>query len=72
MIHAGMGATHVNNFLSGLNVPPVHSSTIKKKKNEIGKKIQEVATKSCKAVQEKEKELSNGKVKLLFFISSRP
>ncbi|CAC5386898.1 unnamed protein product [Mytilus coruscus] len=38
----GMGATHVNNFLAGLNVPPVHSSTIRKKEKEIGKKIQEV------------------------------
>ncbi|VDI61438.1 Hypothetical predicted protein [Mytilus galloprovincialis] len=61
MIHAGMGATHVNNFLAGLNVPPVHSSTIRKKEKEIGKKIQEVAAESCKSVQIKEKDLSNGK-----------
>lgn len=64
MTHAGMGATHawhVNNFLAGLNVPPVHSSAIRKKEKEIGKKIQEVATESFKAVQIKEKALSNGK-----------
>ncbi|VDI44533.1 Hypothetical predicted protein [Mytilus galloprovincialis] len=66
MIHAGMGATHVNNFLAGLNVPPVHSSTIRKKEKEIGKKIQEVAAESCKSVQIKEKDLSNGKVEASF------
>ena len=66
MIHAGMGATHVNNFLAGLNMPPVHSSTIRKKEKEIGKKIQEVAAESCKSVQIKEKDLSNGKVKLIY------
>ncbi|CAC5387367.1 unnamed protein product [Mytilus coruscus] len=58
----GMGATHVNNFLAGLNVPLVHSSTIRKKEKEIGKKIQEVATESCKSVHIKEKDLSNGKL----------
>ncbi|XP_076088184.1 uncharacterized protein LOC143058588 [Mytilus galloprovincialis] len=66
MIHAGMGATHVNNFLAGLNVPPVHSSTIRKKEKEIGKKIQEVAAESCKSVLIKEKDLSNGKVEASF------
>lgn len=62
MIHAGIGATHVNNFLGALNVPLVNSSTIKKKENEIGKKIFEVARESCQSNQKKEQLMSNGKV----------
>ncbi|CAC5388280.1 unnamed protein product [Mytilus coruscus] len=66
MIHAGIGATHVNNFLGALNVPPVNSSTIKKKEKEIGKKIFEVARESCQSNQKKEQLMSNGKVEASF------
>ncbi|VDI21511.1 Hypothetical predicted protein [Mytilus galloprovincialis] len=66
MIHAGIGSTHVNNFLSDLNVPLVNPSTIKKKENEVGKKIHEAAIESCKTVQQQEKNLSNGKIEVSF------
>ncbi|CAC5356422.1 unnamed protein product [Mytilus coruscus] len=66
MIHAGIGATHVNNFLNGLNVPPVNSSTIKKKENETGKIVFTVAQEACKLNQKKEQLMSYWKVEASF------
>ena len=46
MLHAGMGATHVNALLSSLNIPPVHGDTLKAREREIGTAIEDIANTS--------------------------
>ena len=58
MLDAGMGATHVNKFLTGLEVPPLSQCTIKKREREIGPMVEAPAKESCKATKEKEIALS--------------
>ena len=60
MLDAGMGATHVNKFLTGLGVPPLSPCTIKKREREIGPMVEALAKESCKATKEKEIALSKG------------
>ena len=52
MLLAGMGATHVNNFLTGMNLPYVDPSTIKKKNEELGPVLQAAARVSCRQAGE--------------------
>ena len=58
MLDAGMGAIHVNKFLTGLGVPPLSPCTIKKQEREIGPMVEALAKESCKATKEKEIALS--------------
>ena len=53
-INNGVGYTHVNNFLSTLNVPSINKTAYKNREREVGKAIEEVATHSCKMVLEDE------------------
>ncbi|VDH92481.1 Hypothetical predicted protein [Mytilus galloprovincialis] len=58
MINAGMGPSHVNNFLTGCNIPPVAASTLRKKQKELAPVIIEAAETSCKEAQREELECS--------------
>ena len=55
MLHAGMGATHVNALLSSLNIPRVHGDTLKAREREIGPAIEDIANTSCERMLEEEK-----------------
>ncbi len=57
MIHAGMGPTHVNEFLSCLNIPPVSHSMLDNRKDEAGRAIETVAKESCKEKANLEREM---------------
>ena len=59
MLIAGMGATHVNNFFMGMNLPYVDPKTLKKKEEEIGPVLQDVARDSCREAQLEEIALSD-------------
>ncbi|VDI84350.1 Hypothetical predicted protein [Mytilus galloprovincialis] len=58
MINAGMGPSHLNNFLTGCNIPPVDASTLRKKQKELAPVIIEAAEASCKEAQREELECS--------------
>lgn len=47
MIDAGMGATHVNAFLTAVNIPPIPPKTLKSHERYVGKKIEAAAQQSC-------------------------
>ncbi|CAG2190068.1 unnamed protein product [Mytilus edulis] len=53
-----MGPSHVNNFLTGCNIPPVDASTLRKKQKELAPVIIEAAEASCKEAQREELECS--------------
>jgi hypothetical protein len=56
MLNIGSGATHVNSFLAAMNIPPLHPSSMKKRENEVGKKIIDVANQSCQDALDEEKQ----------------
>ena len=53
-IDNGIGFTHMNNFLTTLNVPTLNKSAYKKREREVGRAIEEVASKSCEMVLQDE------------------
>lgn len=55
MLHAGLGATHVNTLLSSLNIPSVCKCTLKEREREIGPAIENIANQSCELGMEDEK-----------------
>ncbi|XP_044166167.1 uncharacterized protein LOC122950140 [Acropora millepora] len=55
MLHAGIGATHVNALLTSINLPAVHENTLKAREREIGPALEKIAKRSCKNAIEKEK-----------------
>ncbi|XP_071139647.1 uncharacterized protein, partial [Mytilus edulis] len=55
MIHAGIGPTHLQNFLAECNLPSISENTLRKKEKELSKQIGEVANTSCRTAQEEEK-----------------
>ncbi|XP_044167665.1 uncharacterized protein LOC114976984 [Acropora millepora] len=55
MLHAGIGATHVNALLTSVNLPAVHENTLKAREREIGPALEKIAKRSCKNAIEKEK-----------------
>ena len=58
MIHAGAGVTHLNNFLSTLNLPQICHKSLKVREVEIGPVVQSFANKSVDAALIKEQELT--------------
>lgn len=58
MLNIGVGATHVQNFLGALNIPCLHHKSMKALEDVMGKKVIEVAEKSCEEALAKEKECS--------------
>ena len=55
MLNIGVGATHVQNFLAALNVPCLHHKSIRALEDVMGKKVIEVAEKSCRDALDDEK-----------------
>lgn len=47
MVHSGMGPSHVVNFLSACNIPPIDPSTIRKKEKEVSASFKNQASESC-------------------------
>ena len=47
MIHAGIGVTHVNAFLTTLNIPPVSANMMRRRSDEAGPAIENIAQSSC-------------------------
>ncbi|XP_063408241.1 uncharacterized protein LOC134691604 [Mytilus trossulus] len=67
MIHAGIGPTHLQNFLAECNLPSISENTLRKKEKELSKQIGEVANTSCRTAREEEKAQStNNNVKASF------
>ena len=54
-LHAGIGQTQLNNFLSVLNIPSINSVLFKRREREIGKGTEMIAKSSCLASLEIEK-----------------
>lgn len=48
MINSGMGEQQTNNLLTGLNIPEISHTTLKRREREISSSFIEVAEKSCK------------------------
>ena len=67
MIHAGMGPTHLQNFLAECNLPSIAEKTLRKKEKELSEQIKTVALQSCNLAQREEKSLStNGNVSIRY------
>ena len=47
MVHAGMGPTHVVNFLSTCNIPPPDPKTLRKREKDIASAIMAETSESC-------------------------
>ena len=47
MFHAGIGATHLNAFLTAVNIPPYSTSALSKRQQEVGHALENVARTSC-------------------------
>ena len=64
-IDNGIGYTHVNGFLSTLNIPTINKTAYKNREREVGKAIEEVAINSCQMVLEDEiyQAENNGKIR---------
>lgn len=59
-LHAGMGQTHVNKFLAGLNIPQCNWPTYKRHEEEVGAVTEQMARKSClNAVSERNLTIEN-------------
>ena len=56
MLNIGAGATHVENFLTALNIPCLSSKSIHRLENNIGEKVIEAAEKSCNCIEALEEE----------------
>lgn len=54
MVNAGMGPSHVVDFLSGCNIPPIHPSTLNKKQKKLAPVLIQAAESSCKTAQQQE------------------
>ena len=48
MIHAGIGETHINAFLTTMAIPPISFNTLKKRERDIGPSIELTAKQSCR------------------------
>ena len=59
MINAGVGATHVNNFLTACNIPSINPCTLRKKEKELHMTVKETADMSCDEARKEEKEQSS-------------
>ena len=47
MYHAGIGATHVNTFLSSLNAPTMSENGIMKRQRELGAAVEKITKNTC-------------------------
>ena len=61
MEHAGIGPTHVNNFLTAMDIQAVDPKLLRRQERSIGPVIEQVASESCRAAAEEEaKKSGNG------------
>ena len=58
MIHAGIGARHVNAFLSTIEVPSISKVTLKRRERDVGPYFELTARKSCSRASQEEKKLT--------------
>nr|XP_022311326.1 uncharacterized protein LOC111116620 [Crassostrea virginica] len=58
MYHIGIGPTQLNNFLSVINLPIPASKTIQRRCDEVGSRLEKLATESTNKALQKELELS--------------
>lgn len=56
MDHAGIGPTHVNNFLTTLNIPAVDEKVLRRQERRIGATVEQVARESCEQATREEVE----------------
>lgn len=47
-LHTGIGATHLDNLLSTLNVPPLNENSFENRERELGLAVEKLAKKRCK------------------------
>jgi len=47
MVHTGIGPTHVNAFLTSMNIPSISHTTLHRRQPEAGLTIEHVAKQSC-------------------------
>lgn len=47
MVYGGVGATHVNAFITSMNIPAVNYKTLDRHQKKVGKLIEKVARDSC-------------------------
>lgn len=59
MLHTGLGTTSVNALLACLNIPGISPKSLKAREREVGRKIEDIAKKSCEEYAAKEIELCN-------------
>ena len=57
-----MGETHVNNFLTTLNIPGIHHKTLKRREREASAGIEKVAKRLCTEALVVEKECESDSV----------
>ena len=67
MLHTGLGTTAINALLACLNIPGISTKSLKAREREVGRKIEEIANKSCEEYAAKEMELCNEYVFCAFF-----
>lgn len=59
MIHTGMNASQVNNFLAAINIPPVSEKVITNKMKEAGLSVEEIAKESMQEAISEERLLTH-------------
>ena len=60
MEHAGIGPTHVNHFITAMNVPSVDPKLLRRNENAMGPHLERIAKKSCQDAAKEEIEKSGG------------
>ena len=55
-LQIGIGETHVNNFLTKMNIPPLNNVTFKKIEREVGNAVECITSTCCIENLQKEKE----------------
>ena len=58
-IHAGIGATKVNAFLTTMNLPPIHHKTLKRREREVGVAAETLAKRSCSEALQQECQMTD-------------
>ncbi|XP_072035542.1 uncharacterized protein, partial [Amphiura filiformis] len=54
MLHAGMGPTQVNNFLTTMNLPHVYENLLKRREREVGPHVEIAAKRACQEATKEE------------------
>ena len=57
MVNSGLGEMGVNSLLSALNIPGIHHRSLKKREQEVGEQINNLARESCAEALQEEHDL---------------